>query len=243
VNKMNKEKIINLRHSTRSFKEESLTPEHINVLMNLTKECSKEGVHFDVKFQSEGPFKSFLKTYGMFFGVKNYIICTIDETTDLLYEKSGYYGEKLVLGLTEIGISTCFVGGTYDDKQLETEKRVISYLIPFGYELDQNTLRNKITKTVLKRKLRDASYFMEGEFEKLPLWLQNGIHSLIHAPSALNQQNYHLNDENDSLYIKTSRQSKYAWVDLGIAKYQFEYICENGFFDSGSPALFHIKKP
>lgn len=50
----------------------------------------------------------------MFSGVNSYFAMAGRRADLCLREKVGYWGEKLVLEATRLGLGTCWVGGTFD---------------------------------------------------------------------------------------------------------------------------------
>ena len=59
-------------------------------------------------------FDGFRKSYGLFVGVQNYIAMIGSKTLPNRLEKVGRFGEKLILEATAMGLSTCWVGTSYD---------------------------------------------------------------------------------------------------------------------------------
>ena len=59
-------------------------------------------------------FDGFRKSYGLFVGVQNYIAMIGSKTLLNRMEKVGRFGEKLILEATAMGLSTCWVGTSYD---------------------------------------------------------------------------------------------------------------------------------
>ena len=57
-------------------------------------------------------FSGLMAHYGKFSGVKNYIALIGKKGNDL-DEKCGYYGEKIVLKVQQLGLNTCWVAMTY----------------------------------------------------------------------------------------------------------------------------------
>ena len=46
--------------------------------------------------------------------MNNYLVFAGPENDPDLDEKCGYYGERIILTATTMGLGTCWVGGTYD---------------------------------------------------------------------------------------------------------------------------------
>lgn len=60
-------------------------------------------------------FRGFLARRGHFVGVRNYI-AFVGQKDDTLDERTGYYGERLVLLAQQLGLNTCWVAATYRKK-------------------------------------------------------------------------------------------------------------------------------
>ncbi len=102
-------------------------------LEKLKKEivqCNNEsGLNIELIINEE---KAFGKShYGNFENCKNYIVIMGNKKEKELDEKAGYYGEKIVLKVQELGLNTCWVALTYNKAEVpcqikEDEKISIS---------------------------------------------------------------------------------------------------------------------
>lgn len=63
-------------------------------------------------------FQKLSKSYGLFTNVRSLIVMKGKKELQDLKEKLGYYGEDLVLAITDLGLGTCWVGGTFDKDEL-----------------------------------------------------------------------------------------------------------------------------
>lgn len=85
---------------------------------------------------------------------RNYVALVADEDA-LSAEKLGYYGEKLALLPTHLGLGTCWVASTYDHNTIRAEVPAGQRLwdvMPVGYApekvpLMQRTIRAAIRKS------------------------------------------------------------------------------------------------
>lgn len=62
------------------------------------------------------------KSYGMFDGVRAMLVLKGNRELAFLKEKVGYYGEQLILKATELGLGSCWVGGTFDSAPLSLNR-------------------------------------------------------------------------------------------------------------------------
>ncbi len=120
------------------------------------------------------------KTYSLFLnkmmglGSALAVIACIGPDTEDLEEKIGYYGERLVLFLQQLGLNTCWTG-TFNRKAVEAridegERLVIT--IALGYGKDQGKAhRSKTVEQV-------------SEGKDFPAWFLDGVEMALLAPTA-----------------------------------------------------------
>ena len=108
---MNEKEAILHRHSVRAYSGRQIEEEKLNDLRAFTACINREGnLSFQLVLNEEKAFSSLTAHYGRFRGVRNYIALVAGKDRD---EDVGYYGEKLVLHLTELGLSSCWVALTF----------------------------------------------------------------------------------------------------------------------------------
>ena len=109
---------IERRVSRRAYLPEPLEPEQVQALELLARQCSRDA-ELNIRLVQDDPaaFRSLRRSYGMFSGVRHYFAMAGSSADLCLNEKVGYYGEKLVLEATKLGLGTCWVGGTFDRKR------------------------------------------------------------------------------------------------------------------------------
>ncbi len=133
-----------------------------------------------------------------------------DETVD---QRTGYYGEKLVLFLQSLGLNTCWAG-TYNEKNVaatinDGEKLVI--VIAVGYGVDGGKVRkSKGVKDVID---------VNGD---CPQWFLDGVEMALLAPTAINQQKFLITLKDDESVEFTDKGGVLSQIDLGIVKCHFE---------------------
>lgn len=93
--------------------------------------------------------------YGKFSGVKNYI-ALVGKKSPKLEEALGYYGEKIVLNVQELGLNSCWVAMTHGKSQADVrkgEKQIC--LIAFGHGETQGAPHktNHCRQSVIVRKI------------------------------------------------------------------------------------------
>lgn len=208
---MNIEELIKNRHSVRRYKDIPLKESDIAKINNYIKEINQNDLSFEL-VTNENIFKNLILGYGFIKNCNNYIILG-GKDNELLEEKVGYFGEELVLKLLDLGIHSCFVGGTYKKKKVKNElkdgyKNVLVLAIGYG----ENNGKLAKTKT-----------FDEISISKdVPDWYKKGIELVLFAPSAINQKKWEFEFVKPNGVKIKSFGKHFPKVDLGIAKYHFE---------------------
>ena len=110
------------RHSVRVYTDKEIEKEKVEELNKLTKEYNKEsGLNIQLILDNSAVFDKFILHYGRIKNAKNYIALVADIDDKDADEKVGYYGEKLVLIAQEMGLNTCWVGGSFNKKYVKAE--------------------------------------------------------------------------------------------------------------------------
>jgi len=203
------------RHSVRQFKNEPVSPEHAKRLQELIHECNEEsGLHMQLILDDPECFDSFLAHYGKFSNAANYIAIVGPKNMPDLDERSGYYGQKLVLEAQMMGLNTCWVAGTYSRGKCRADKDAgekIVCIIAIGYGINEGT----------KHKSKPLGKLCTVKEPDMPIWFKNGVKAAMMAPTAINQQKFVISLENDEPVIKAG-MGPLIKIDLGIVKYNFE---------------------
>lgn len=202
---------IKLRNSVRSFTDKGIKSDVEDILRNTIDICNKEsGLNFQLCLNEPKAFAGKFFHYGRFKNCKNYIALIGPKGMD---EKCGYYGEKLVLKVQQLGLNSCWVGLTYNKFNIPciiNKGESIRLVIAIGYgETQGKPHKSKDTMELCK---------IEG---KMPDWFKRGMEAAILAPTSINQQKFLLTLKGD-LVIAKALPAIYSKVDLGIVKYHFE---------------------
>lgn len=205
-------KIMEERHSVRSYKNIAIEQEKRDVLDRLIAEINNStGLHIQILYDEPTCFDSFMAHYGKFSGVGNYISLVGKKSKDL-DEKLGYYGEKIVLKAQKQGLNTCWVAMSHGKSKAEKKSgEAERCLISIGYGETCGVPHKS-------KDISAVSNYKEG----MPQWFLEGVKAALLAPTAINQQKFYFElDESGNV---TSRHGVgfYAAIDLGIARYHFE---------------------
>mgnify|MGYP003190614877 FL=1 len=201
------------RHSVRSYLSTPIPQDVLTTLRQAVKECSS-AAKMRIQLVTDEPeaFRGFLARRGHFVGVRNYI-AFVGQKDDTLDERTGYYGERLVLLAQQLGLNTCWVAATYRKKKCPAvvnpgEKLVC--VIALGYGLWRGKPHTGRPATELSN-LTAAS----------PDWFRCGMEAVLLAPTARNQQRFFFQQSGDAVSVRSTGGS-YSKIDLGIVKHHFE---------------------
>ncbi|WP_409199347.1 nitroreductase family protein [Methanobrevibacter sp. DSM 116169] len=212
---MNLDEAIKNRHSVREYTDKKIEGNVKEDLLNIIDECNREsGLNIQLCLNEKDAFNNGLfAKFGMFKNVNNYI-AIVGRKTKNLDELSGYYGQKIVLKATQLGLDSCWVALTYSKSNVNAEikdKEKLVIVIAIGYGVTHGNPR----KSKAISELTD----FKGE---MPSWFKEGLIAAQLAPTATNQQKFKLNlIDDDKVKISTSF-GFYNKIDLGIVKYHFE---------------------
>ena len=201
------------RHSVRKYEDKALPEDVVEALRKEVDECNAEsGLHLQLVTNEPEAFGSAIPHFGRFTGVTNYI-ALIGKADPDLDELLGYYGERLVLKAQMLGLNSCWVALTF--KKVPSAYEVgpdekLSGVIALGYGKTQGHPHR--SKNI---------YTVSNLTEDSPDWFRKGVEAALLAPTAMNQQRFHI-DLVGSNARATAGVGIYAKLDLGIVKYHFE---------------------
>ena len=103
---------IDVRQSRRRYTGAPLGEENVRVLEECIKSINKESGLY-IQLIQNSP-ETFAKSYCGIKGADSFFAIVGNEEETYLLEKAGYYGERLVLEATRLGLGTCWISVTYD---------------------------------------------------------------------------------------------------------------------------------
>lgn len=198
------------RHSVRQYSDKKIDGDVKSKLDKYVASINEEsGLSMQIFYNEPNCFNSMLAHYGKFSNVKNYIAIVGKKEEQ---EKSGYYGEKLVLKCQELGLNTCWVALTHGKVNVQTKpQQKLLILIALGYGTNTGVAHKS---KPIKELCKEDAY---------PEWFMKGMEAVSLAPTAMNQQKFLFEMKNGQVYAKALR-GFYSKIDLGIVKYHFETI-------------------
>ena len=198
------------RHSVRQYSDKKIDGDVKTKLDTYVASINEEsGLSMQIFYNELNCFNSMLAHYGKFSNVKNYIAIVGKKEEQ---EKSGYYGEKLVLKCQELGLNTCWVALTHGKVNVQTKpQQKLLILIALGYGTNTGVAHKS---NPIKELCKEDAY---------PEWFMKGMEAVSLAPTAMNQQKFLFEMKNSQVYAK-ALMGFYSKIDLGIVKYHFEAV-------------------
>lgn len=238
---------IEKRVSRRTYLGQELQDNEYLKLSEILEQYNKEAdmTSFILKDGSQA-FDSVKKSYGMFKNVKSLIVLKGKKSDENLKEKTGYYGQKLIIEATKMNLGTCWIGGTCDMNSpiLKIEDDELCHcVVTIGAVEQEQTFKEKAMIKVIHRKEKPLSYFYKADISEkvLPEYFMIGCKAVSKSPTALNSQKVSLKFEKDHTSISVPDTYKFDLVDLAIAKANFE-LATGLKFDYGNPSTLKLEK-
>ena len=219
------------RHSVRAYTDQPITGGTLTVLQQKIDEVNAvAGLHVQLVLDEPKAFLCTMAKYGKFRGVKNYLVMAGKKADDL-DERVGYYGEQLVLLAQTLGLNTCWVGVSYSKTPgafALNEGEKVTCVISIGYGETQGGSH----KIKSPKEVSNAS-------DITPRWFNDGVKAALLAPTAVNQQKFHVEyvgfdgagKKPKVIARKGASLVGYTQMDLGIAKCHFEIGAGKDNFD------------
>ncbi len=205
------------RHSVRDFKDEPISEEHVAELKKYIRQINADsGLNIQLILNEPKAFNSLgirlITYYGNFRNVFNYValIGKKSENTD---ERCGYYGEHIVLKAQQMGLRTCWVGGTYRKVpsacEIGKDEKILA-VIAIGYGSNDGTPHKSKT-------FKDVT----APATDYPVWFVKGVEAALLAPTAMDKQRFMFSIKDNKVSVKAF-PGPFSSLDLGIVKYHFE---------------------
>ncbi len=228
------------RMSRRKFSKEPLSKqevEKIKAAINSLNEASGLGIM--LVEDGSSAFQKLRKTYGLFSNVRSVILMKGKKELNHLKEMVGYYGEDLILTITDMGLGTCWVGGTFDKDEFTIEHNEELICVIVVGKVEAPNMGEKLLHSAIHRKVKSLEQRITSD-QALPQWAFDGMQAVLLAPTAKNTQKPMFKYENGVLSAHIADDYALDLIDLGIAKKHFD-IEAHGTFEFGNGGIFHLK--
>jgi nitroreductase len=248
------QEIIEQRFSCRSFLDEPIQEMHQQALKDFlrTQQIGPLGTHarFELVAATQDDRQSLkgLGTYGFIKNPTGFIIGALEQGSKNL-EDYGYLLEHAVLAATDIGLGTCWLGGSFSKSDFSKKicllrSEIIPAVVATGY-IAENGVREIIRHQLnAHRRLPTEQLFFVNTFgnvltTKAPGSYAQPLEMVRLAPSASNKQPWRLVRIGNAWHFYLQRTKRYGKgtllfnilrladlqrVDMGIAMCHFELI-------------------
>lgn len=254
--------IIKTRKSVRTYNDSHLPPTVKEKIMACFDEISGNfgaKVRFTLldtdSFLEHSGVK--LGTYGVITGATSYIVAAVTKSDNNM-EEVGYMLEQAVLYATELGLGTCWLGGTFKRGEFAKavklkEDELLPVIVPIGYAKEQERGVISLFRFIAgsgKRKPWEKLFFRE-QWDKTLSTVDAAAYFLPLemvrlAPSAANRQPWRIvkNKNIYHFYLQHTRgmasdNFDIQKIDMGIAMAHFELTAR----DLSLPGYWQVKEP
>lgn len=182
---------------------------------------------------TEKVFKGIIGAYGRIRGAPLFVAFIGDTRDPHVQEMVGYTGEGIVLEATSLGLGTCWVGKSFDQKiashflSMNEHERVLA-VSPVGYAAREASFEERLLtgfgQTHKRKPIEElASGIPQAEW---PAWVRTSLDAARVAPSAVNRQPWRFQVETDGITISVDDMKDSYGIskrlDCGIAMLHIE---------------------
>ncbi|MEI7667620.1 MAG: nitroreductase family protein [Erysipelotrichaceae bacterium] len=245
------QQLISSRISCRSYDPSLIASDLIDQMksfISILNEEANSKIRFSLMStqQSGNEAKVKLGSYGVISGAHTYIVAITHETEGDALEL-GYLFEKAILKATDLGLGTCWEGGTFNKTDFEkniklNEKEYIPIVSPLGYAKEKRTLLDSAMRfgagSNNRKPIKDL--FFENNTNNPLSMDQAGEYAIALdmvriGPSASNKQPWRVIKQANTYHFFLARNSGYGEMikydlqlnDIGIAMCHFELTVES----------------
>jgi hypothetical protein len=263
------EDIIRMRYSCRSYREDPLST---NDRLNLSEFVSQKNTgpfgssaRFTL-FAAESADSKELKGLGTYGFIKKpaAFVAGVVNGSQMNLEDFGYSMEKIILYATEIGLGSCWLGGSFKrssfgEKAGISDGEIIPAVASIGYIAEKRTVTDKliVAGNRSKKRKRGNELFFDSSINEININSEEGYGRALEmvrlAPSAANRQPWRVvkEDGNNIFHFFLERSASYTRVikllryedlqkiDMGIAMCHFEFTA----IESGLKGLWKKESP
>ena len=254
--------IIRKRVSVRTYSDKEISEELFGKISNVLSEAGPGPFgnvsRFEIlKLDKEESLQGVkLGTYGFIKGHMAYLVAICSNEEKALIDL-GYSFEKVILRMTEMGLGTCWLGGTFSRENFMQlidldDGEFIGAVSPIGYASDRIRMKEKIIRRTAGADNRKPwnEIFFRKDFTGLEKEdageLSVPLEMVRLGPSASNKQPWRLVVDNDAVHFYLDFDPKYAgnvrlgypiqMLDIGIAMSHFE-LAAGGRWEFSDPGM------
>jgi nitroreductase len=206
---------IESRHSVRQFTDEPITGEAAEELRSFVEECNREsGLNMQLILGDTQGFSGVLRRV-ILKNALNYL-AIVGKDDETLAGQGGYYGEKVVLRATQMGIASCwFAMGARKGRVRVVSGEKMLIVVALGYPATEG-------KPHTSKPLEELYTMEDDAITEAPGWFLAGVRAAQLAPTARNQQKFRFTLSADGQVKVESLGGMLSDIDLGIVRCHFE---------------------
>jgi len=257
--------LIKRRTSSRTYESKDIESETLQKLKNFIADINKE-INTKARFMvinndnnNKGSKK--LGTYGVISGADSFIIGILDKNDNNAFE-FGYFFEKIILYATDLGLQTCWLGGTFYKEEFAqstdiTENEFIPIVSPVGYKKGKARIVETAMRAAAGSNQRKPwnELFFDKDIQNPLSEKEAGPYAVLLemvrlGPSASNKQPWRIIKNNNEFHFFISRTKGYGLAsydmqlnDIGIAKCHFDFSAKELGLKGQWQKLDNIKTP
>ncbi len=264
---------INKRISVRSYADRPIEDDKKKQLINLLQSTNEGPFGHKVRFalvdfseMDRNEIRN-LGTYGFISGAQLFIVSAVKDGFGEIgvareFVDLGYCFEKIILNATNLGMGTCWLGGTFKRANFAkranaTEDEIVPAISPIGYARDRRTVREVLVRRFANSDQRKPweELFFEGNLH-IPLSGESAgayavpLECVRLGPSASNNQPwrvvyqkqqgaFHFYLKRTLGYNKFNGKIDLQLVDMGISMCHFELSAR----EKGLDGMWEVVKP
>lgn len=231
---------IQKRRSVRTYTGEPLREEHLTLIRQYIDQLQAPfGVKARIELIQTNPDAEPIKlgTYGWVKGACDYLVLIYEEAP-FAETAAAYMFEEAVLFCTDLGLGTCWLGGSFSRGDFKKQVRLeanekLRIVSPVGYPADAKRFLEKyIVRADKNHNSRKpfGELFFEKDFNHPLTVAQAGsfaqpLEMVRLAPSANNKQEWRVLLDDQTLHFYKKPYLSFDSIDLGIALCHFELSC------------------
>ena len=203
-------KVIEQRRSRRKFESKPLNSkdlEHIKSICENFQPFSDARAILVTK-SPEKVFKGAIGSYGKIKGAQAFIAFIGDMRSRSVHEHVGYTGEGIILEAEAMGLNTCWVGGSFKPKAVESliniekEERVLA-VTPVGFARKRLSFEERLMAGFgITHRRKPLSKLVIGlKQSEWPKWVRLALELARLAPSRVNRQPWRFHIERESIVV------------------------------------------
>jgi nitroreductase len=151
------ENIVKQRTSVRTYHKSSLEPEKENTLKKFLASQSTGPFQSKMRFRlitanpTDGNALKGLGTYGFIKNPAGFIVGAVEASGSKFLEDFGFVMERIILGATDLGLGTCWVGGSFQKSRFAeamalNEREIVPAVTPLGNPAAKKSLRDSLLR-------------------------------------------------------------------------------------------------